>query len=70
MSAGCGGVRAWARLVRCRRAEGVPFRQSGVLWTDLTPKPSYQTFRDTVRRLNARAVDCSLFTGGTGFSTK
>ena len=44
--------------------------QSGLLWTDLTPKPSYQTFRDTVRRLNARAVDCSLFTGGTGFSTK
>ena len=44
--------------------------QSGLLWTDLTPKPSYAPFRDAVRRVAAGNVDCSRFTGGVGFSKK
>ena len=44
--------------------------QSGLLWTDLTPKPSYAPFRDAVRRVAAGNVDCSRFTGGIGFSKK
>jgi hypothetical protein len=35
--------------------------QSGLLWTDLTPKPSYQLFRDAVRRVAAHRVDCPLY---------
>jgi hypothetical protein len=42
--------------------------QSGLLWTDLTPKPSYQPFKEAVRKVAARDVDCSRFskaaTGG------
>jgi hypothetical protein len=44
--------------------------QSGLLWTDLTPKPSYMPFRDAVRRVAAGNVDCSRFNGGVGFSKK
>jgi hypothetical protein len=43
--------------------------QSGLLWTDLTPKPSYQPFRAAVRSLAARNVDCAHYarlTAGSG----
>jgi hypothetical protein len=33
--------------------------QSGVLWTDLTPKPSYAYFKRAVAQVNAGAVDCN-----------
>jgi hypothetical protein len=33
--------------------------QSGVLWADWTPKPSYSTFRQVVREVNEGDVDCS-----------
>jgi hypothetical protein len=35
--------------------------QSGVLWADMTPKPSYQPFKDAVRRVAAGRVDCALY---------
>jgi hypothetical protein len=35
--------------------------QSGLLWTDMTPKPSYQPFKDAVRRVAAGKVDCALY---------
>jgi hypothetical protein len=35
--------------------------QSGLLWTDFTPKPSYQPFREAVRNVAARRVDCSRY---------
>jgi hypothetical protein len=35
--------------------------QSGVLWTDGTPKPSYQPFKDAVRRLARHSVDCDRY---------
>ena len=51
--------------------------QSGLLWADLTPKPSYQPFREAVRRVAARRVDCGLYARlsartqtGIGFTTK
>jgi hypothetical protein len=50
--------------------------QSGVLWADLTPKPSYGTFKAAVRAVAAGQVDCSRYaqlsaeTGvGIGFTT-
>jgi hypothetical protein len=33
--------------------------QSGVLWADWTPKPSYAAFRDTIAEVRRGAVDCS-----------
>lgn len=35
--------------------------QSGVLWTDLTPKPSYLAFKQAIAEVNAGAVDCTRF---------
>src|SRR5262249_58487204 len=50
--------------------------QSGVLWSDLTPKPSYVAFRTAVRRVVSGRVDCAAYatlsagTGpGIGFTT-
>ncbi len=50
--------------------------QSGVLWADLTPKPSYGTFKAAVRAVAAGQVDCARYaqlsaeTGvGIGFTT-
>jgi hypothetical protein len=43
--------------------------QSGLLWTDFTPKPSYQPFKETVRSLATRNVDCNRYaqlSAGTG----
>jgi hypothetical protein len=49
--------------------------QSGLLWADMTPKPSYQPFRDTVRKVSAGDVDCERYTrlaaasgAGVGFT--
>lgn len=35
--------------------------QSGLLWTDGTPKPSYQPFKDAVRSIAANRVDCGRY---------
>ncbi len=35
--------------------------QSGLLWTDGTPKPSYNAFKTTTRALAARQVDCAHY---------
>jgi hypothetical protein len=35
--------------------------QSGLLWTDLTPKPSYQPFKTAVKAVSAGRVDCGRF---------
>lgn len=35
--------------------------QSGLLWTDFTPKPSYQPFKEAVKTVAARQVDCSRY---------
>jgi hypothetical protein len=44
--------------------------QSGVLWADLTPKPSYQPFRAAVRAVSSGRVDCARFANaGIGFTT-
>jgi hypothetical protein len=43
--------------------------QSGLLWADLTPKPSYGAFRAAVRSVAAGRVDCSRFDSGIGFTT-
>lgn len=40
--------------------------QSGVLWRDGTHKASYDTFRDTVRAVEAGRVDCSTVPGAGG----
>jgi hypothetical protein len=43
--------------------------QSGLLWADFTPKPSYQPFKTTVRSLATRNVDCGTYaqlSAGTG----
>ncbi len=50
--------------------------QSGLLWADLTPKPSYQPFREAVRKIAAGKVDCEGYAkaaaaspgGAIGFS--
>ena len=45
--------------------------QSGLLWADLTAKPSYSVFKAAVRSVASGRVDCSRFEeGGVGFSTK
>jgi hypothetical protein len=35
--------------------------QSGVLWTDQTPKPSYQPFKAAVRNVASGRVDCARY---------
>ncbi len=35
--------------------------QSGLLWADLTPKPSYQPFKEAVRAVSGGRVDCTRF---------
>jgi len=35
--------------------------QSGLLWADFTPKPSYQPFKDAVRGVASRQVDCDRY---------
>jgi hypothetical protein len=35
--------------------------QSGVLWTDWTPKPSYTALKNAIADVNARAVDCPAY---------
>ncbi|HSS73582.1 MAG TPA: hypothetical protein VLK53_08450 [Gaiellaceae bacterium] len=35
--------------------------QSGLLWTDFTPKPSYQPFKDAVRTVASRQMDCNRY---------
>jgi len=35
--------------------------QSGLLWADMTPKPSYEPFKEAVRRVAAGKVDCALY---------
>jgi hypothetical protein len=49
--------------------------QSGVLWSDLTPKPSYVAFRSAVQRVASGRVDCGAYArlsaetgGGIGFT--
>jgi len=61
------------RLAFCQPAVGAFFNfeladepdlagwQSGVLWTDGTPKPSYQAFKKAIADVNARSVDCGQF---------
>jgi hypothetical protein len=51
--------------------------QSGLLWADLTPKPSYQVFKESVRTVAAGRVDCNRYaqlsaeTGvGIGFTAR
>ena len=50
--------------------------QSGLLWTDHTPKPSYQPFKAAVRNVASGQVDCAHYVraaaeagGSIGFST-
>ncbi len=40
--------------------------QSGLLWADMTPKPSYGTFTDVVRKVAAGNVDCATFARAAG----
>jgi hypothetical protein len=39
--------------------------QSGVLWADNTPKPSFAALQDVVARAKAHRIDCSTLKGGT-----
>ncbi len=50
--------------------------QSGLLWTDHTPKPSYRPFKAAVRNIASGRVDCARYAraaaragGSIGFST-
>jgi hypothetical protein len=49
--------------------------QSGLLWTDHTPKPSYQSFKAAVRNVASGRVDCARYAqaadvgGAIGFWT-
>jgi hypothetical protein len=45
--------------------------QSGLLWADMTPKPSYGVFKAAVRTVASGRVDCARFedTTAVGFST-
>jgi hypothetical protein len=36
--------------------------QSGVLWTDFTPKPSYWAFKQAIGTVRDRTVDCRFYT--------
>jgi hypothetical protein len=61
------------RLAFCQPAVGAFFNfeladeprlsgwQSGVLWTDWTPKPSYNALKNAIADVNARAVDCAAY---------
>jgi len=61
------------RLAYCQPAVGAVFNfeladetnlggwQSGVLWADGTPKPSYEAFRGAVAEARENAVDCARF---------
>ncbi len=61
------------RLASCQPAVGAFFNfelvdepdlsgwQSGVLWADLTPKPSYQAFKDAVAEVARGSVDCTRY---------
>ena len=40
--------------------------QSGFLWADGTPKPSYRAAKDTIATVAAGQVDCSRFAASTG----
>jgi hypothetical protein len=48
--------------------------QSGLLWSDMTPKPSYVAFRSVVRRVASGRVNCAAYaklsadSGGIGFT--
>ncbi len=45
--------------------------QSGLLWADLTPKPSFQPFKTAIRDVSAGRVDCRRFAEpGIGFTTR
>jgi hypothetical protein len=45
--------------------------QSGLLWADLTPKPSYQPFKAAVRAVLSGHVDCTRFSeSAITFTTK
>jgi hypothetical protein len=45
--------------------------QSGLLWADLTPKPSYQPFKAAVKTVASGHVDCTRYAApATIFSTK
>lgn len=45
--------------------------QSGLLWADLTPKPSYQAFKAAVRAVATGRVDCARFPEpGIGFTAR
>jgi hypothetical protein len=35
--------------------------QSGVLWTDWTPKPSYTALKNAIADVNSRSVDCAAY---------
>lgn len=39
--------------------------QSGVLWADGTPKPSFAALADVVARAKAHTIDCATLKGGT-----
>jgi len=61
------------RLAYCQPAVGAFFNfeladeralagwQSGVLWADWTPKPSYGAFKQVIAEVAARSVDCGKF---------
>ena len=65
------------RVASCQPAVGAFFNfhladesdltgwQSGVLWADWTPKPSYSALRDVVAQANAGAVDCATVVSGS-----
>jgi hypothetical protein len=40
--------------------------QSGVLWTDMTPKPSYLPFKTAIRRVATGQVDCASIARAAG----
>jgi hypothetical protein len=68
-------------LARCQPAVGAFFNfelldedrlagwQSGVLWRDGTPKPSYEAFKDAVVQVRSGQVDCATVPGVSGAPT-
>ena len=44
--------------------------QSGLLWTDLTPKPSYQPFKAAVKAVTSGHVDCTRFADSLAFTSR
>lgn len=65
------------RLAYCQPAVGAFFNfmladesnlagwQSGVLWADWTPKPSYGAFKSVISEVNSGSVNCSQLKGGS-----